>query len=86
MQYRAQLPSVMIPHLYCAVHGGSLAGMSTNAPSHVATAAPAIAMTVEEVPVARAVPASSTTSGQAPPGASYQMIQKDHGFIFLHDR
>ncbi|CAN5459005.1 PBP1A family penicillin-binding protein [soil metagenome] len=55
--YQAQLPDVMIPHVYCADHGGMMAGLPTDGsrPANaIAAAAPIGRPALSGVPVAEA--------------------------------
>jgi penicillin-binding protein 1A len=84
--YQAALPAAMIPHQYCATHGGMLAGTSTDAPPVPVAAALPVGTVAEaqEIPVARAQPADAPPAGPPTSGGDWQMIQKDHGFIFIN--
>ncbi len=84
MQYRVKLPGEMIPHAYCAVDGGQLAGLSTDAPvtPAVAAAAPVGETFAQEIPVARAEPANATPAESS--GENWRMIRKERGFIFIN--
>jgi penicillin-binding protein 1A len=82
--YQAQLPELMIPHKYCADHGGALAGLSTERAAGSESSSLGEHAS-QNVPVARAVSITSESPPQEQRG-SYRMIRTQNGFIFEHSR
>ncbi len=95
--YQAQLPDVMVPHIFCPDHGGALAGMPTDGsqpppvpqapiPMTVAAAAPAVpgnnATEADRLaPTTPALPGSTV-----PSDGNYRITRKQNGFIFESSR
>lgn len=95
--YQAQLPDVMVPHIFCADHGGALAGMPTDGsrpaitpqdsvPTAVAVAAP-IAQQSNPPEADRLVPMAPALPGSSVPSdGNYRITRKQNGFIFESSR
>jgi penicillin-binding protein 1A len=81
--YQAQLPEKMVPHRYCSIHLGTLAGLPTDGAAQPQSYPPMAQ--VSEAPVAPAVPIEAESSPNEP-DANYRMIRKANGFIFQHSR
>lgn len=93
--YQAQLPDVMIPHVYCADHGGMMAGLPTDGTRPVnPSVAPVPVALAEAMPTAErapvddrlAPPTPALPGSSVPDGSNYRITRKQNGFIFENSR